>query len=63
MRQQAQCLFYVNLILAFIKFNSKLNRSLQQLFRLLQLNLFMRRDLLGLLGVIHQHALIKIIDN
>jgi len=42
----AMCMY---LLLAFIKFSSKLNRSLQQILRLLQLNLFERRDLLHLL--------------
>lgn len=37
------------LLLAFIKFSAKLDWSLQQLLRLLQLNLFMRRDLMALL--------------
>jgi hypothetical protein len=37
------------LILAYLKFSAKLNGSLQTLFRLLQLNLFLRRDLLSLL--------------
>lgn len=37
------------LLLAWIKFSSKLDRSLQQMIRLLQLNLFERRDLLTLL--------------
>jgi hypothetical protein len=42
----AMCMY---LLIAFIKFSSKLNRSLQQILRLLQLNLFERRDLLHLL--------------
>lgn len=42
----AMCMY---LLLAFIKFSSKLNHSLQQILRLLQLNLFERRDLLQLI--------------
>jgi putative transposase len=37
------------LLLAYIKFSAKLGWSMQAMLRLLQLNLFMRRDLLGLL--------------
>jgi len=37
------------LMLAYIKFSAKLNWSLQKIIRILQLNLFMRRDLLSLL--------------
>jgi putative transposase len=37
------------LLLAFINFQSKLKRSMQQILRLLQLNLFEKRDLLALL--------------
>jgi putative transposase len=37
------------LLLAWIKFSSRIDRSLQQMIRLLQLNLFGRRDLLSLL--------------
>jgi putative transposase len=37
------------LLLAYIKFVAKLGWSLQALLRLLQLNLFMRRDLIALL--------------
>ena len=37
------------LILAYIKFTAKLEWSLQKIIRILQLNLFMRRDLLSLL--------------
>lgn len=37
------------LLLAWIKFSSRIDRSLQQMIRLLQLNLFDRRDLLALL--------------
>ena len=39
----------VYLLLAFLKFQSKLTKSLQQLLRLLQLNLFEKRDLMALL--------------
>lgn len=39
----------VYLILAFIKFQSKLTKSMQQILRLLQLNLFEKRDLMALL--------------
>jgi len=39
----------VYLMLAFIKFQSKLETSLQQIRRLLQLNLFEKRDLMDLL--------------
>ena len=39
----------VYLLLAYIKFQSKLNRSMQQILRLLQLNLFEKRDLMALL--------------
>jgi len=37
------------LLLAYLKFSSKLKCSLQQMLRLLQLNLFIRRDLMALL--------------
>lgn len=37
------------LMLAYIKFSAKLDWSLQKIIRILQLNLFMRRDLLSLL--------------
>ncbi|MGH9566353.1 MAG: IS4 family transposase [Candidatus Angelobacter sp.] len=37
------------LLLAYLKFSSKLGWSLQKMLRLLQLNLFMRRDLMALL--------------
>ncbi len=37
------------LMLAFIRFQSKLKKSMQQILRLLQLNLFEKRDLLSLL--------------
>jgi putative transposase len=39
----------VYLLLAFIKFQSKLKKSMQQILRLLQLNLFEKRDLMVLL--------------
>ena len=39
----------VYLILAYIKFQSKLSKSMQQILRLLQLNLFEKRDLMALL--------------
>ncbi len=39
----------VYLLLAYLKFQSKINKSLQQIIRLLQLNLFTRRSLLVLL--------------
>jgi len=39
----------VYLLLAYIKFQSKLNKSMQQILRLLQLNLFEKRDLTALL--------------
>jgi hypothetical protein len=39
----------VYLLLAFIKFQSKLRKSMQQILRLLQLNLFEKRDLMALL--------------
>ncbi len=42
----AMCVY---LMLAFIKFQSKLGTSLQQILRILQLNLFEKRDLLALL--------------
>jgi hypothetical protein len=42
----AMCIY---LLIAFIKFQSKLSRSMQQILRLLQLNLFEKRDLLALL--------------
>ena len=42
----ALCMY---LFLAFIKFQSKLKKSMQQILRLLQLNLFEKRDLLALL--------------
>jgi len=42
----ALCLY---LLLAYIKFQSRLNKSMQQILRLLQLNLFEKRDLMMLL--------------
>ena len=42
----ALCIY---LLLAFIKFQSKLTKSMQQILRLLQLNLFEKRDLIALL--------------
>jgi len=39
----------VYLLLAFIKFQSKLKKSMQQVLRLMQLNLFEKRDLMALL--------------
>lgn len=42
----ALCIY---LLLAFLKFQSKLKKSMQQILRLLQLNLFEKRDLLALL--------------
>jgi len=39
----------VYLLLAYIKFQSKINKSMQQILRLLQLNLFEKRDLHTLL--------------
>lgn len=42
----ALCIY---LLLAFIKFQSKLNKSMQQILRLLQLNLFEKRDMMALL--------------
>ena len=42
----ALCIY---LLLAYLKFQSKISKSLQQILRLLQLNLFTRRSLLALL--------------
>ncbi len=42
----AMCIY---LIIAFIKFQSKLQKSMQQILRLLQVNLFEKRDLMALL--------------
>lgn len=39
----------VYLMLAYLKYSSKASVSMQQNLRLLQLNLFMRRDLVALL--------------
>jgi putative transposase len=39
----------VYLLLAYLKFQSKISKSLQQILRLLQLNLFTRRSLIDLL--------------
>ncbi len=40
---------FLNLLIAFIKFQSKIQISIQQILRLLQLNLFEKRDLMALL--------------
>ena len=42
----AMCVY---LLLAFLKFQSGLDKSMQQILRLLQLNLFEKRDLMALL--------------
>ena len=42
----AMCVY---LLLAFIKFQSKMNKTMQQILRLLQLNLFEKRDWMALL--------------
>jgi len=42
----ALCMY---LLLAFLKFQSKLKKSMQQILRLLQLNLFEKRDMMALL--------------
>ena len=42
----AMCVY---LLIAFLKFQSSLTKSMQQILRLLQLNLFDKRDLLALL--------------
>lgn len=47
----------VYLLLAYLKFQSKINQSLQQIIRLLQLNLFTRRSLLDLLQPPDQRGL------
>ena len=39
----------INLLLAWLKFASRIHLSMQQMARLLQLNLFLRRDLMALL--------------
>ena len=41
----------IHLLLEFIKYQSKLTKSLQQILRLLQLKLFERRDLMGFSSV------------
>ena len=43
------CVPDVCLLLAFLKFQSKLKKSMPQILRLLQLNLFEKRDLMALL--------------
>ena len=43
------CTVCIYLLLAFIKFQSGLQKSTQQILRLLQLNLFEKRDLMALL--------------
>ena len=50
----AMCVY---LIIAFLKFQSKLHQTMQQILRILQLNLFEKRDLMALLkGIpIKQH--------
>jgi len=48
----ALCLY---LLLAYLKFQSRIGKSLQQILRLLQINLFIRRPLLDLLQPIKQH--------
>jgi len=49
----ALCLY---LILAFIKFQSAITQSMQQILRLLQLNLFEKRDLMALLKQEHSRS-------
>ena len=49
----AMCVY---LLLAFLKFQSKLKKSMQQILRLLQLNLFEKRDLMVLLRGDPQHS-------
>lgn len=44
----AMCVY---LLLVFIKFQSKMNKTMQQIVRLLPLNLFERRDWMALLFV------------
>jgi putative transposase len=51
----------VYLLLAYLKFQSKISKSLQQILRLLQLNLFTRRSLLALLQPPDQHGTVPII--
>ena len=48
----ALCLY---LLLAYLKFQSKISKSLQQILRLLQINLFIRRPLLELLNPIQPY--------
>lgn len=48
----ALCLY---LLLAYLKFQSRIGKSLQQILRLLQINLFIRRPLLDLLQPIQHH--------
>ena len=48
----ALCLY---LLLAYLKFQSRIGKSLQQITRLLQMNLFIRRPLLELLQPVQQH--------
>ena len=50
----ALCIY---LLLAYLKFQSKISKSLQQILRLLQLNLFSRRSLLALLQPPDQRGL------
>jgi hypothetical protein len=40
---------WMYLLIAFIKFQSQTTKSMQQILRLLQLNLFEKRDLMALL--------------
>jgi hypothetical protein len=47
----------VYLLLAYLKFQSKISKSLQQIVRLLQLNLFARRSLIDLIQPPVQHGL------
>jgi putative transposase len=49
MMTQDMVALYVYLLFAYLKFQSKLQQSLQQIIRLLQLNLFARRSLSDLL--------------
>lgn len=42
----AMCVY---LMISFIKFTSKISKSMQQILRLLQLNLFEKRDLIPML--------------
>ena len=46
----------VYLLLAYLKFQSKISKSLQQIIRLLQLNLFARRSLIDLIQPPDQHG-------